>query len=147
MKKRRILQPIAHKGQSLVEVIIVIAIVALLVTGLVVATTSSLKASQFARNKAIAVKYAQEGIELARSDRDISWTEFSTRSGMYCLDDVTREFVPAASCSPNVANNTLTRSVDFSWNGTRMQVAVTVNWIDGDGPHTSQLVTNFYKWR
>lgn len=60
----------SERGQSLLEVIIAMAVGILVVTALVFATIFSLRNAQFAKNSAQATKLAQEGIERARIGRD-----------------------------------------------------------------------------
>lgn len=61
---------LTDKGQSLIELVIVISIGAVVVGALVFATISSLRNAQFAKNQAQATKLAQEGLEKVRSLRD-----------------------------------------------------------------------------
>ena len=63
-----------ERGQSLAEVTIAVSVVILIITGLIVGTTASLKTSQFNRSRSIAVKYAQEAMERARKLPDAGWT-------------------------------------------------------------------------
>lgn len=57
-------------GQSLVEVVVVIAVIAIVVGGLVFATIASIRNATFAKNHAQATKYAQEAVERVRTARD-----------------------------------------------------------------------------
>lgn len=57
-------------GQSLLEVIVVIAVGVIIVGALVFATISSLRSANFAKNQTQATKLAQEGIERARLGRN-----------------------------------------------------------------------------
>lgn len=59
-----------QKGQSLMELVIVIAVMVIVIGALTFATIASLRNAQFAKNQAQATKYAQEGLEWARSGRD-----------------------------------------------------------------------------
>ncbi|MCL4367051.1 prepilin-type N-terminal cleavage/methylation domain-containing protein [Patescibacteria group bacterium] len=60
----------AQQGQSLVEILIVLAITAVVLTGLAIAVINSLHNSQFAQNQAKATKYAQDAIEKIQAVRD-----------------------------------------------------------------------------
>ncbi len=57
-------------AQSLLEVVIVIAVGLIVVSSLVFATISGLRNAQFAKNQAVATKLAQEGIESVEGIRD-----------------------------------------------------------------------------
>lgn len=59
-----------QNGQSLIEMVIVIAVGVLVASALVFATIASLRNSQFAKNQSIATKLAQEGLEAVRNIRD-----------------------------------------------------------------------------
>ena len=60
----------SEKGQSLMELVIVIAVVVIVIGALVFATIASLRNAQFAKNQAQASKLAQEGLEWVRTGRD-----------------------------------------------------------------------------
>jgi len=134
------------KGQSIIEIIIVFGIAFLLLAGLVTGVTLSIKNVQFARNKSQAVKYAQEGLEIARSLRDQDWTSFTAKTGILCLNKAGSW--SSGSCVKNI-DNFFTRSVDFKWNVTfdQAEVTVIVSWTEGNLTHQSQLVSYLTKWR
>ncbi len=58
------------RGQTLIEVIVVITIGILVIGALVFATIAGLRNSQFAKNQVQATKLAQEGLERMRTLRD-----------------------------------------------------------------------------
>lgn len=100
------------KGQSLIEVIVAIGIVTLVLAGLVSAVTFSLSNSQFARNKALATKYAQEGMEWLRVQRDANWYSFNQMSpdsgSLYCMSTLpaTVTTLPPGVCNTLVIDDT-----------------------------------------
>lgn len=59
-----------EKGQTLLELIVVITVSAIIIGALVFATISSLRNTQLSKNQAQATKLAQEAIEKVRSGRD-----------------------------------------------------------------------------
>lgn len=59
-----------EKGQTLLEMVVVIAVALLVVSALTFATISSLRNSQYAKNQSLATKLAQEGVEKVRVIRD-----------------------------------------------------------------------------
>lgn len=61
-----------QRGQTLLELVVVIAVSVMVIGALVFATIASLRNAQFAKNQAQATKYAQEGIERVRTGRDRS---------------------------------------------------------------------------
>ncbi len=58
------------KGQTLLELVVVIAVIVVVISALTFATISSLRNAQFSKNQAQATKLAQEGLELMRTGRD-----------------------------------------------------------------------------
>lgn len=60
----------SEKGQTLMELVVVVAISAIVVGALVFATIASLRNAQFSKNQAQATKLAQEGIEWVRLGRN-----------------------------------------------------------------------------
>lgn len=64
-------------GQSLVEVVIAVAAMSLLLVSLLTVVILSVKNSRLAKDRTLAVNWAQEGIELMRAYRDYNWLEFS----------------------------------------------------------------------
>lgn len=77
------------KGQSLVELIIVISVSILVISALAFATITSLRNAQFAKNKIVATKLAQEGIETLKSARNRDGQISNLHGGMDSWDDDT----------------------------------------------------------
>ena len=80
------------KGQSLVEVLVALALAAVIITGVIFAITSALNNAQFSRNQNLATAYAQQGMEAVRAMRDAgkAMTDagligFFLLTGNYCL--------------------------------------------------------------
>jgi Tfp pilus assembly protein PilV len=61
-------------GQTLIELIISIALILIIITGVTILTVKGLQNSQFSRNQVQATKLAQEGIEKMRTIRDNNYT-------------------------------------------------------------------------
>ncbi len=138
----------SQRGSTLLEVVVTIGVVALLVTGLVAATTNSVGKTRGSRVRSQAIAYAQQGIELARKDRDTASAGFFTKSGLYCLGD-DKLFTAAATCTPNVSSNFYTRTAQFAWQAAQsvMKVTVTVSWQEGSQVQSANLVTYFSQWK
>jgi Tfp pilus assembly protein PilV len=73
------------KGIILIEAILALGMIVVIMTALVTALVSSLSNTNFSKNESIATNYAQEGLEIARNDKDFDFTQFSGMSGTYCL--------------------------------------------------------------
>jgi type II secretory pathway pseudopilin PulG len=145
-----------QKGQSLVEMVVVIGMVILLTTGIVTGTTISLNRSKTSQYQTKALAYAQEGIEFARSTRDAGWTAFaamgSASGTIYCVGSANPPvFVTGACSAPNISNF-MTRNITFQLTTvsgvSTMKVTSQVTW--GDTSNTSnavQLTTYLTQWR
>jgi type II secretory pathway component PulK len=138
------------KGQTIVEAIVVVSVVVLLVTGLIAGTTTSLRASQSGRQRGQATKYAEEGLEYARSLRDVSWSDFQTKSGDYCLgSDSILAVSSGGTCAINISNTegSFARKLSFSWDGSKMTVSSTVYFPVGTTQANVSLKTYFTQWK
>lgn len=60
----------SQKGQTLMELIVVMAVAIMVIGALTFATIASLRNAQFAKSQSQATKLAQEGLERVRSGRD-----------------------------------------------------------------------------
>ena len=140
----------SSRGQTLAEVVVAIRVVVLLVTGLVVGTSVSLKASQYGKARSQAVQYAQEAVELSRNLRDSGWTGFMAYGGVtpksWCLDKSGAWTAMSGACPANI-DNFYTRQVTFTWNDPKMKVDVSVSWIDGNKTFTVPITTYFTQWK
>ena len=141
-----------ERGQTLLELVVAIGVVAVVLTALVAAVTASLRYSQATRLRSRGVKYAQEGLELSRKLRDIStWDVFQAYgdgSGSWCLDALGVWTVDASSGScPFSAGDDFWRRVTYVWNDPRMEVTVTVTWGERTVSSTVELKTYFTQWK
>jgi len=146
-----------QKGQSLVEMVVVIGMVVLLVTGIVAGTTVSLRRSETSQRRSNALSFAQEGIELARKTRDSGWTAFAllgSSETTYCVGS-DGLWNPSSPCSPNI-DNKFTRSImlhiipipDTDPPMDEMKVTSRVAWGDTTNPlNTVHLITYLTGWK
>lgn len=138
-------------GQTIVEAIVVIAIVVLLVMGLIAGTTMSLRASTAGRSKSQALKYAEEGFEYVRNLRDDKWSTFQTLDGIYCLgnENEAQLILTVASCPINIisTDGSFSRRMTFAWDGVKMTVNVSVQYPDGSQMKDVSLTTYFTQWK
>lgn len=68
------------KGQTLLELVVVVSAVAIAVVGLVRGLTTSLKNSRFAEERSLAENYAKEAQEWLVFQRDADWSELWARA-------------------------------------------------------------------
>ncbi|MBI3577582.1 prepilin-type N-terminal cleavage/methylation domain-containing protein [Candidatus Gottesmanbacteria bacterium] len=138
------------KGQTLIEIIVAMAVVVLLVTGLVAGATATLKAAQYGRAKSLAASLAQEALEKARGLRDGGWETFSTYGSVggttWCLDKAGNWTQASGSCSANI-DNLYSRTVVFTWQDPKMKVDVAITWTDGSYTYRVDQTTYFTQWQ
>lgn len=135
------------KGIILIEAIVAMTVIVMIMTAIVTALISSINSTTYSEEQTIATGYAQEGIEIARNQKNIDWasiTSLANRS--YCLNigDTLIDSGDAASCQRNIEGK-YTRRIyvnqsgrDERPDGTREQkcfqnaifVASTVTWSD-----------------
>ncbi len=142
----------SESGQTLLELVVAIGVVAIVITALVAAVTASLRYSRATQLRSRGVKYAQEGLELARKLRDIStWDVFqgyAVGGGDWCLDESGTWTVDASSgACPLSASNNFWRTIHFAWNDPTMDVTVRVSWGERNVPSTVELKTYFTHWK
>ena len=75
-----------ERGQSLLEVVIALAVIVIIVGALTFATISSIRNAQVAKARAQATKLAQEGIEWVRTGRDRNQSIAGMASTSPCVD-------------------------------------------------------------
>ena len=147
-----------NSGQSLVEMMVAVAVVSMVLVGLISAITFSLANAQFSRNKTLATKYSQEAIEWLRNERDkLGWAGtngFYNKAGdnstTYCLNSLT-SWPAAGGCAGTVIANTIfTRDVFVDGNGgaqDQVSVKVTVTWPQGSRTGSVVVDTYLNKWQ
>ncbi len=121
----------SSKGQTLVEVILAIAVASLILIGLTRATTIALRNAQFAKNHVLATQYAQKAMERLRAYRDQNdWSTFSQESNC--------ENPPGLGSIPSG----FSRNIDCNVSADLVEVTITVSW----NSHQTELVTFLTKW-
>lgn len=122
------------KGQTLIEVLVALSILAVVGVTTAKMITSSLNNSLYAKNKTLATKYAQEGMEGMRELRNKNYSQFRAYTNTYCLKTtpVVLSERPPICDTPNVVN--FIRTVDVQQSGCGINTAkviVMVSWNDG----------------
>jgi len=134
-----------QKGQSLFEVVVAIAISALVITGIVSLTTNSIQNSSFSRDSNLASNYIVQTNEWLRQERDGDLNVFITHTatGTWCFKELTWTLPKACGASDYVTGTKFTRQVDFQTVSPNLvQVDVTITWSDSKGIHESLGSTN-----
>lgn len=141
-----------ESGQSLVEVIVAVGIIVVTIVGLISSNTLGLNNAQFARNKALAAKYAQEAIEWLRTQRDQNWNTFYTSAGTatYCLK--TTAWTQRGACATtdviNDQYDIFVRQVSLSRPAVdRVIMTVSVSWPEGARTTSISVTSHVTKWK
>ena len=151
---------IHERGQTLIEVIIAIALCGLVLVGVAKLIASSFTNVDFSEEQVNASNIAQQGMAIIGNLHDTDYTTFQNHVGnTYCLgqnQDITTISASAVPCAtpnagPNPSSYTYIRSIALqnggSCSGTNnVQVTVKVQWNDKDCGsssycHSSQLVS------
>lgn len=75
-----------QKGQALVEALLALSAAAVTVSVVAFLVISALNDTTFAKSQTAAAAYAKQGVEYARSLRDKDYSNFTTYTGTYCLN-------------------------------------------------------------
>lgn len=143
----------ASGGQSLFEVVVALAISALVVVSLVSLVTNSIRNANFSKNKSLASNYAQETTEWLRSQRDSDVSIFQSHvlTPIWCFSNLNWN-VPGNCATDVFISGTIFKrealfSTDFVNGKTIIQATINVSWQDTQGEHNISSVTNFSDWR
>ena len=146
----------SESGQSLLEVVVGIAIATIVLAALLSAITFSLANAQFARNKALATKYAQESIEWLRDKRAGNWYSLSSKgppSGpTYCVNTYPANLgaLNAGVCAGTINDDfdIFRRTIKLTGNNVdRVEVESVVSWDQGSRSSEVKLNTTLTLWQ
>lgn len=140
----------AKLGQTIVELLVALGIATLVIIALVSLATTSLSNVTFSRTQGEATRFARDGMEWLRSERDKDWEAFAERAGnTWCLSSLSWP-AGAGTCSQSltVAGTNLRREATLaSTSDTKLDAYVRVYWTDSKGDHETRLNSSFTKWR
>ncbi len=127
-----------QKGETLIEALAALALVAIVISAITTLITTSLSNATYNENQTLATKFAQQGIESVRQIRNANYVAFRTYNGLYCLGKGQSSLGPpqSACAAPNTDN--FIRSVQIEQTpGCATNVArITVNVAFTDGKCT-----------
>jgi hypothetical protein len=141
-------------GQSLFEIVVALGVIALVVVALVLMSSVTIRNNNFARDKTLATRYSEEGIEWLRGERDAGFTVFaahsSTGGSVYCLQSLDFTNVGACGAGEEIAGTSFKRELTLTTItvGTNSVIEAIVNayWTDHQGTHNVKSATNFSDW-
>ncbi len=141
-----------QKGQSLFEVIVALGIITLVLITLLNLATLSIKHSTSAKNLNQATDLTQSALEWLRSERDLSWTNFSTnaQTPVWCILNLSFQSATVGKCGANafIASTVFKREITFGIiDADNIDTTVTTYWNDGSGYHEAKSITTFTNWK
>lgn len=128
----------SQKGQTLVEVLAGLGLILIVVTALIGMGVIALKTSSSARNRTIAVKLANEGMEMARAVRD--------QQGFDLLVSIPAQGVDVDGDGTDDFTRETVVSVDPLDSGKKL-VVVTVSWAESSGTKSVSVTSYLTDWR
>lgn len=142
------------KGQSLFELVVAIAISALIIVVIVSLVTNSLRNATFSKHNAQAVSYASEAVEWLRSQRDTNIDTFLTNAGglIWCFPDLTWNHAGSCGTGDVISDTPFVREghfkIDTSSGKTVVNVDIVVTWSESSKSiHEVTNSTYFTDWR
>ena len=161
---RRYILAKSESGQSLVEVLVVAALLGLMLTAIMSVVVISVNNNRKIKVRSVATRLAQGGADWVRSSRDsLSWFEFDVMGGAdadYCIGDLSLGWggYGNSACAPvgglddfSVGTNDYTRQITFTFLGndafgdSRYSLDVSVSWIESGSTETITVSTNIVR--
>lgn len=137
-------------GQSIVEVVIALAMISTVLITLVTMAALSIRASTFSRNQTEASRFTGQAAEWLRSEKDASWTVFKSHAATsnWCLDSLYWNKANPCSSSSVISGTIFTRNLKFINNADgSIEADVLTTWTDAQGTHTSPTSIIFTNWK
>lgn len=149
-----------QQGVTMLEVLIFVTLLSMIFVAVAQSTTQSLKRTQYNQENLIGTRYAEELDEWLSSEKEVSWTTFSSRAASpanyYCFEDELTTCDATDTCWDNTVTScndcgyTLDaqykRCASLETNGSRVDVDIIVEWIDGPNTFSIPLATTFSRW-
>lgn len=135
------------------EIVVALAISALIITGIVSLVANSIRNSTYSKNSSRAAVYAQQATEWLRGQRDsdIDGFALNAQASVWCLKDLSWTLQRACIDGDEVSDTLFKRQVNFNIatvnTKTIIETDVVVYWQDSQGKHEVKSATNFSDWR
>jgi len=145
-----------EKGQSLFEIIIAIAVIAVALTAILGLGTQALGNSSTSQKRTQATRATAQAMEWIRAERDTSWDEFveqyaSTSGEVWCLDSVQLGWNNKGPCGPGeILDDTFRREATLtvrSGDDRVVEVEVVTLWEDRGETLRVRTDTALTDWR
>lgn len=155
MKQNKYIFIKSNSGQSLMEVIIALAVTAIILTGIVALTSKSVSTSTYSKNKSHANRYASETMEYVRTQKEqLGWTNFksvitSPDPDVWCMK--TLEFTASGACPTDdtgkIPGTIFQRTLEVkNVQAKNVEIEVKVVWTDEKGTHETFTISAISDW-
>jgi len=139
-------------GQSLVEVVVSVAISALIIVALLIGAVIGIRNVQFSRNQSRAMELNREASEWLRAERKFSWSKLWSRGSAggvtYCFSDL--NFDLSSSCSSGdddkIDGKFIREGVLRQEDSDKLEVTIITSWQDPMGEHNETITTYLTKY-
>ena len=139
-----------ESGQSILEVVIALALISIVLITLVSMAALSIRAAVFSRNQTQATRLTQQVAEWLRGEKDAGWINFKGHTGTtnWCFDTLTWNKGRTCNTSDTVSGTTFLRSVNFINNADgSVEADIQTAWTDAQGTHSSPTSIIFTNWK
>lgn len=142
-----------ERGQSLFELVVAIAVSAMVITAVTSLASNSIRNSTFSKNKSLAATYAQQATEWLRGQRDNDINTFVAHAvtPTWCLSDLNWNTPGNCGADQVITGTLFSRQATFTvttQNGKDViEADVIVSWSDSQGMHEVTSATNLVDWR
>ena len=137
------------KGQTLVEIILAVAVAITVIVALVTLSVSAMRYAQSSMMRSVGEKLATGGIEAVRITRNNSVTGYDDiLSGTYQVSDGVLSPCSTGFCEINYGNYKFTRKISVSGEvaNSYKNIYVEVRWQEGAGERKVYLSSRIYKY-
>lgn len=125
-----------QRGQTLIEVVAGVGLLMIVVTALIGLGVVAMKTSTSARNRTVAAKLANEGMELVRSERDQNaWDDFVTLTWA--------DQVVGVGSVDFTRKTTVTDTAESN----KKKITVIVEWPESSGTKSVSVTSYLTDWR
>ncbi len=149
-----------QKGQSLIEAVVALGAAALIISAIAIAVITSVNNSDYSKYQNQATNYAQQGIEIMRSQAQSDWANFEAKTNpnskvTYCLGQNATDLTnfTGTHCVQNIGPDPndpffIREITIYPPDASGIRVESAVYWIDGkcttkDYCHMAKIDTRF----
>jgi len=142
-----------QSGQSMFELVVAIAISAIIIVAIVSLVNNSLRNATFSKNNALAGAEADNAIEWLRAQRDTDINSFMLKvtSPNWCFTDLSWSLQRSCIPGDEIPATPFLREGHFTTDvisgKTVITADITVSWTDAQGIHQVESSTSFTDWR